>query len=119
MTKKEKFIEEILDSLHSEGGLQLSEDAHAYFNELCNGKASTGGLTEVGEKVLLWIRDNTTNANAIFSSKTIGEGLFLSPRIVSGAARKLFNDGYIYKEGKNPVYYGITQEGRQALPESH
>ena len=119
MTKKEKFIEEISNYLSCDGGIRLSEDARAYFEELKNGKASTGGLTETGEKVLTWLRDNTTREMTLFSSKVIAEGLFLSPRIVSGAARKLINDGYIFKEGKNPVSYGITEEGYQALPESN
>jgi predicted transcriptional regulator len=55
----------------------------------------------------------------LFSSKIIGEGLFLSSRIISGAARKLINDGYLYKEGKNPVSYGITEAGAMVLPENH
>lgn len=119
MTNREKFIEEIENSLHSEGGLLLSADARLYFEELKAGKTSVGGLTEIGEKVLMWIRDNESKENQLFSSKTIGEGLFLSPRIVSGATRKLINDGYLYKEGKNPVFYGITAAGINILPESH
>lgn len=119
MTNRQKFIEEIENSLHSNGGICLSKEAREYFEELKTGKASTGGLTEIGEKVLIWVRDNESRETPLFSSKTIGEGLFLSPRIVSGAARKLVNDGYLYKEGKNPVLYGITTEGVNALPESH
>lgn len=119
MTNREKFIEEIENSLHSDGGLCLSTEARAYFEELKNGKASVGGLTEAGEKILTWVRDNTTKSQVLFSSKAIGEGLFIHSRNVSGAARKLVTDGYLYKEGKNPVCYGITQEGRMILPESN
>jgi hypothetical protein len=117
MTNKEKFIQEIENSLHSDGGIHLSADARAYFEELKNGKASLGGLTEAGEKILIWIRDNTTKDQVLFSGKAIGEGLFIHSRNVSGAARKLVADGYLYKEGKNPVCYGITQEGCMILPE--
>lgn len=117
MTNKEKFIQEIENSLHNDGGIHLSADARAYFEELKNGKASLGGLTEAGEKILTWIRDNTTKDQVLFSGKAIGEGLFIHSRNVSGAARKLVADGYLYKEGKNPVCYGITQEGCMILPE--
>lgn len=117
MTKREKFIEEIENHLHSEGGIHLSPEAKSFFDELKNGKGLDTVLTEMGEKVLTWIRDNTQKDVVLFSAKAIGEGLFLSSRIVSGATRKLVNDGYLYKEGKNPVSYGITQEGCQILPE--
>ena len=36
MTNKEKFIQEIENSLHSDGGIHLSADARAYFEELKN-----------------------------------------------------------------------------------
>ena len=119
MTNKQKFIDEVLNLVTKDGGPSLSEEAWEFFNELRSGKNSTGALTEIGEKVLSWVRDNTSRDCVIFSSKVIGEGLFLSPRIISGAARKLVNDGYLFKEGKNPVSYGITPEGRQVLPESN
>jgi len=118
MTNREQFIQEIEHSLNSDGGLILSTGARQYFEELKNGKASVGGLTEAGEKILIWINENTTKDQVLFSSKAIGEGLFIHSRNVCGAARKLVTDGYLYKEGKNPVCYGITQEGRMVLPES-
>lgn len=119
MTNKEKFIYEIDQSIHSEGGLCLSDGARAFFDELRCAKQSNGELTEIGATVLSWVRDNMSKEMQLFSSKVIGEGLFLSPRVVTGAARKLVNDGYLYKEGKNPVCYGITSKGCQILPESH
>ena len=117
MTNKDKFIQEIKNSMANDGGLCLSADAKAYFDELCNNKESDGKLTEAGEKVLTWIRDNTTKDMKLFSPIAIGAALFIPPRSVSGAARKLVNDGYLYKEGKAPVSYGITQSGCQVLPE--
>lgn len=118
MTNKEKFINEVYEAATCEGGLTLSDEAWSYFNELRENKDSNGTLTETGEKVLSWLKENTTRDCTLFSSKIIGEGLFLSPRIISGAARKLVNDGYLYKEGKNPVSYGITEAGANVLPEN-
>ena len=114
MTNREKFIEEIENSLHSEGGLHLSPEARAYFEEFKNDKASAGGMTEIGKAVLTWIF-NAGPHGTFFSAKTIGEGLFTSSRAVSGAARKLITDGYLEKEGKNPVMYAITADGHNFL----
>lgn len=114
MTNREKFIEEIENSLHSEGGLLLSADARLYFEELKGGKASIGGMTEIGKAVLTWVF-NAGPHGTFYSAKTIGEGLFTSSRVVSGAARKLIADGYLEKEGKNPVMYAITADGHNFL----
>ena len=46
-----------------------------------------------------------------FSAKLIGEGLFLSSRIVSGSIRKLVTDGYVNKINADPVLYEITEKG--------
>ena len=118
-TNREKFIEEIENSLHCEGGICLSKEARIYFEELKGGKASVGGITEVGSKILIWLQNNESSAQANFSAKVIGEGLFTSSRSVSGAARKLIADGYLTKEGNNPVTYSLTAEGRAFnVPES-
>jgi hypothetical protein len=116
---KEKFIEEILSIVSSDGGPVLSDEAWSYLEYLRTGADSDKKLTESGEKILKWIHENTTKDRIIFTPATIGEALFMTPRSVSGATRKLVNDGFLYKEGKNPVSYGITQAGCQILPESH
>ena len=114
MTNREQFINEIQNSLQSDGGLRLSEEARAYFEELKGGKASIGGLTEHGKAILEWLNDSTRIYN-FYSAKDIGEGLFTSSRVISGAARKLVTDGYLEKEGKNPVTYQITASGHNIL----
>jgi hypothetical protein len=122
MTKREKFIEEIWNHATSDGGIRLSEDAFAYLKEMRNGKVDSEKMvTEAGMKVLQWIKDNTNIKSGLeyFSSITIGEALFCSSRAVTGAARKLVQDGYLVKEGKNPVTYKITQAGAQICSESH
>lgn len=116
MTNREQFIYEI-ENLLKEDNEILSEDALAYFEELKNGKASLGGVTETGVRIINWLKSNTTKAQSYFSAKLIGEGLFTSSRAVSGAARKLISDGYLVKEGKNPVTYALTEKGLSFLPE--
>lgn len=112
MTNREKFIFEVEQVLKQSEF--LSEEALAYFEELKNGKASMGGLTDNGRAILEWLNE-PKRKNEFFSAKLIGEGLFTSSRVVSGAARKLITDGYLEKEGKNPVTYRITAEGHNVL----
>ena len=96
MTNREKFINEItviLTAKSNDPSEMLSEGALAYWNELVGGKASMGGMTESGEKVLTWMLENEKEFSNVFSAKAIGEGLFTSSRVVSGAMRKLVTDG--------------------------
>jgi predicted transcriptional regulator len=44
-------------------------------------------------------------------SKDIAAGLGLSSRAVSGTLRKLVNDGFVDKMGKDPIIYTITEKG--------
>ena len=111
MTNREKFIFEVEELLKEESDF-FSEGAAAYFEELKNGKASIGGMTESGEKVLTWMLENEKAHSNMFSAKTIGEGLFTSSRMVSGAMRKLVTDGYVEKTGQNPVSYSLTDTAR-------
>lgn len=107
MTNREKFIFEVEELLKEESDF-FSEEAKTYFEEFKNGKASIGGMTEAGEKVLRFMLENEKNYSNIFNAKIIGEGLFIHPRAVCGAMRKLIVDGYVKKMGQNPVTYSLT-----------
>lgn len=110
MTKKECFITELEKLINN--GLVLSEDAKTYFDALCQTKENEAPkFTENGLKVLTFIRENKDAYNNMFKSKDVGEGLQISSRTVSGAFRKLVNDGFVEKVGENPVIYMLTSEG--------
>ena len=111
MTNRQQFIKEIENLLQESHYEILSDEALAYFEELKSGKASVGGITDTGSKILLWLQANTSGTQEYFSAKAIGEGLFCSSRSVSGAIRKLIADGYVLKDGKNPVTYALTEQG--------
>lgn len=115
MTNRKKFIEEISIILYAKGNDPsevLSDEALAYWNELVKGKASVGGMTETGEKVLTWMLENEKEYSNIFNAKIIGEGLFVASRVVAGAMRKLVADGYVERSGQNPVSYSLTDTAR-------
>ena len=44
-------------------------------------------------------------------AKAIAEGMGVSSRSVSGAIRKLVNDGFVEKVSTDPVLYSITAKG--------
>ena len=48
----------------------------------------------------------------VFSSKQLGELLFMSARSVSGSMRKLVTEQYVEKSGTNPVTYKLTENGK-------
>lgn len=72
----------------------------------------SGGMTENGVKILKIMQDNFEKYINIFTSKNIGEILFMSPRSVSGSMKKLITDGLVEKIGSNPVSYGLTELGK-------
>ena len=70
------------------------------------------GITENGVKILKIMQDKVDQYNNIFTSKNIGEFLFMSPRSVSGSMKKLISDSYVETIGANPVSYGLTDLGK-------
>ena len=48
----------------------------------------------------------------MYKARDIAEALFIAPKSVSGAMRKLVTDGYVEKVGKDPIMYSITEKGK-------
>jgi Fic family protein len=112
MSKKEKFIEEIIKMLEDSPEKYLSADALDYWNGLqVSGDPSKPKFTENGKIVLQYMTDNKNNYNNLFKAKDIGEGLGISSRTASGAMRKLVTDGYVEKIGESPTVYSLTSSG--------
>ena len=119
MTKKEKFIKliqtEIFDraDIWCEGYEEDWEDVTSFWEEFKNGKVkNSGAMTENGQKILTWMQENVDSMNNIFTSKEAAEALFTSGRSIAGSMRKLVNDGYVDKVGKDPVQYSLTDAGK-------
>ena len=109
MTNKEKFINEI-DQLLENTTFSFSEAANCYYQDLKKAKSKTG-LTDNGKKIIEYLQ--TFPVGTPQTAKEIGEALFLSGRSVSGAMRKIVADGYVDKEGKDPVKYALNQTGKE------
>lgn len=128
MTNRETFIKFI------ETAIEIAENEITYFNgiseeynittdeyntamkfweEFKNGKVKNSGkMTENGLKVLSWMQENVENMTNVFTSKEIAEGLFTTGRSVAGSMRKLVNEGFVEKIGKDPVQYALTEAGK-------
>lgn len=125
MTRKEQFITEVEDLINSALSCQemifegLSKEALEYFEEfkLSKENAQTKaivGVTEKGKPILKYMQNNHESFGNRFRSKDIAEGLFVSPRSVTGSLRKLSTDNYIKKlteDGVSPIIYAITSKG--------
>ena len=119
MTKKEAFIE-IIEYLFDDQDIRLANIyaeewplAKEFFNELKEGKIKNSStMTENGKKVLSWMQENIDEMKNIFTSKEAAEALFTSGRSIAGSMRKLVNDGYVEKTGKDPVQYSLTEAGK-------
>ena len=101
----EEFDKDITKTTHG-------EQVRRYWKVLLDGEETDKRVTENGQKILIFMQENEEAMNNIFTSKEIAEALFVSGRSISGSMRKLFGDGYINKEGNNPVKYSLTDLGR-------
>ncbi len=119
MTNKEAFIH-IISNIFEDEKLHLDEAyneeyqmAVAFWEDFKNGKVkNSGAMTENGQKLLSWMQENVDKTTNLFTSKEAAEALFTSGRSVAGSMRKLVNDGYVEKTGKDPVQYSLTEAGK-------
>ena len=112
MSKKEKFVKAVQEALFDKVDLtEMDPDVVVYW-EAFKGKeeADKPMFTDNGKIILKYLQDNPDITSA--KAKDIGEGLFISSRAVSGAIRKLVNDGFVEKIGQDPVLYSITEKGK-------
>lgn len=114
MTGKESFIEMVNNLIEDMDADEYAKynSAIEYFKIFKNVKENAKPqFTENGKKILLFMQENKDSYNNIFKAKDIGEGLFTSSRVVSGALRKLVTDNYVEKIGENPTVYSLTEKG--------
>lgn len=117
MTKKDAFIKiiqtEIFDrsDIWCENYEDTYELAKSFWEEFKKGTE----LTTQGKQILLWMKNNKKNLSNVFTSKEIAEALFTSGRVIAGSMRKLVADGYVEKEGKNPVQYHLTNKATDII----
>lgn len=112
MTKRDIFINEVNALIKKYGEDVFSEDAMTYFNVMSTESEEKKKFTENGKLVLQYMRDNEKDYDNLFQAKAMGEGMGISSRTVSGAMRKLKDNGYVESLGGKPATYAITELGR-------
>lgn len=102
-----EFLQEI-EGIRS----NLSDAASAFLDELIEKNKNNPTVTENGRKIIQTMRDNEKAYLGVFTSKQIGEILFMPARSVSGAMRKLIAEQYVEKKSVNPIAYALTDKGK-------
>ena len=119
MTKKEAFIkmvqEIIFDNVDNYNDYFKSEDgklAQAYWADFQKASASnTKEMTDMGYKIICFMQENMEALPML--AKDIGDGIGTSGRSVASSMRKLADDGYVEKIGKDPTTYDLTDKGKE------
>ena len=88
----------------------MTENIQAYLNILKEDKIEKEELTENGKIILNYLQLNQDIK--LWKARDIAEQIGISSRGVSGAMRKLVNDGFCEKMGQNPIVYTITEKGK-------
>lgn len=115
MNKKDKFIK-VLEDLFSSMDIvtfcgEDYEDVMTYFEALkVQEENNKPKFTDNGKLILGYMKEHQNEK--MWKAKDIAEGLVASPKMVSGAIRKLVTDGYVEKLGEKPSVYALTEEGK-------
>lgn len=110
------IMQEFLKEINSHREI-LSDSAIKFLDELLEKNSIENTLTETGKKILISMYTNKETHLNTFSSKQLGELLFMSARSISGSMRKLVSAQYVEKVGINPVTYKITTNGEALVKE--
>lgn len=111
MSNKDCFIDSI-EKCIKKYPEEFSEQALEYFENFKNAvNEKKEEFTENGKIILRCLQEHAEKE--MWKAKDIADIIELSSRTVSGSIRKLVNDGYVEKTGKNPVIYTITNKGKE------
>lgn len=111
MSKKQVFIEYIAPIFEKDN---IPIDALDYWKAFTMEKEVEKPLfTENGKLVLKFLKDNIQIET--WKSKDIADALGISSRSVAGSARKLVSDGYLEKVGQDPIFYMLTEKGKEII----
>lgn len=114
MISKIDFINEVEEKIDISS---LSEGAQEFWQAFrTESKKEKPLFTDNGKLVLTYLRNNSETLT--WKAKDIAEGLGVASRTVSGAIRKLVNDGYVVKVSTDPVIYGLSDKGRNIIIEN-
>ncbi len=105
--RKDAFIE-IVEILFAQNKDSISPDALDFFEDYKKGKTSNRKeITEKGVAILKGLQ----STDGWITAKALGEKIDMASRSVSGAMKKLVEDGYAEKKDGNPASYRVSEKG--------
>ena len=109
MTKKQAFINYVKDLFND---CDVPDDVRDYWNALVGKEDIEKPLfTENGKNILKFFQEH--QETEAWKAKDVAELMLVSSRSVAGGARKLVSDGYLEKVGQDPVFYTLTEKGKE------
>ena len=112
---KQEFIEFLNALMEAAPQVEMTPNVKAYIDALMEKGEEKPVLTDNGKQILRYMQENPDKT--FFKAREIAEGLFISSRGVSGALRKLVNDGFADKMGESPVLYSLNEKGKNFIIE--
>lgn len=110
MSNKQEFID-FVEMVVENYGKEMPEGAKKYFDAMKSVPEKEKPMfTDGGKQILKYMKDNHVEGETV-TAKQVAEGMGISSRSVSGALRKLVNDGFMEKAGTDPVVYALTYKG--------
>ena len=119
MSKKQAFINYVSRLFGEDHVLNkdIPDDAWDYWQALIAEKSTEKPpFTENGKIILKFFKDNQNIAT--WKTKDVAEAIGLSSRSVAGSSRKLVSDGYLDKVGSDPIFYMLTEKGKNIILEN-
>ena len=105
------FLNALMEAAPNVVAEKMTPNVKAYLDTLLDNKNGDAPiLTDNGKQILHYMQEHSDMP--ILKARDIAEGLFINSRGVSGALRKLVNDGFCEKMGENPVVYSLTEKGK-------
>jgi len=103
------FLDELMNANPDVTKKYMTDDVRAYIDTLRDTKKDKPILSDNGKLILRYLQENKDIRT--WKAKDVAEGIGISSRGVSGAFRKLVNDGFCEKIGQSPVIYCLTEKG--------
>lgn len=118
MSKKQEFIDwvkEVMEVAMVDSD-SMPENVRLYWEAFQGTNETEKPLfTDNGKMILRFLQEHQDKT--MWKAREIAEGLFTSPRGVSGAMRKLVADNFCEKMGENPIIYTLTEKGKNFVIE--
>lgn len=103
------FLNLLMDASPDIVEQNMTDNIKVYIQALSDSAQEKPILTDNGKVILTYMQQTQL---PLYKARDIAEEIGISSRAVSGALRKLVNDGFCEKVGKEPVLYSLTEQGK-------